>query len=82
MATGLARNAGTVEHHLDEYVLWKARRADFTMIKRIRRLRYLERVVNHAPATLRRLVDILGTEGTWLGMLEMDFEWLQLWRKT
>eukprot|EP00959_Pyramimonas_sp_CCMP1952_P412456 8643404-Pyramimonas_sp.AAC.1 len=59
-ATGMVHTTETGEHLTDQAVLYCAQRPGISDIRRIRRLKYIARVLHDGPATLRMLIDIDG----------------------
>ncbi len=76
-ALGLPRTHDPSTHHSTDYILYHSSTTTITDQIRWAKLRYLGRLVHHAPPTLLDLLDaLLEYDGTWSQLLLGDLQWM------
>ena len=79
LATGYKTAKHAEQHVPNVEVLANANRPPPGTMARIRRMRYLPRLLNHAPSMLLRLLDANAhMDGSWTKIITDDTEWLHL----
>eukprot|EP00959_Pyramimonas_sp_CCMP1952_P041691 871995-Pyramimonas_sp.AAC.1 len=77
-AVGVARAVQSDVPYGDIQVLDLATGVDVDCARRIRRLKYFERIINQYPRTLRAMLDMVGLHDAWPGKTMGDLQWLAM----